>query len=121
MTETADKDSIIRQVYYDIDTGFDSVINTYRKANKISSSITLADVKAFLDKQSHGRINRIEDLTVMSHQKHYMNFRLTSAIGHRVQKITMDLDTCFWPSICSAHIFIVYHSKQTTSGINSSI
>ena len=52
MTETADKDSIIRQVYYDIDTGFDSVINTYRKANKISSSITLADVKAFLDKQN---------------------------------------------------------------------
>ena len=46
-----DKDSVIRSIYYDKDDGFDSVINTYRKANKVLASITVADVKSFLDKQ----------------------------------------------------------------------
>ena len=46
-----DKETVIRQIYYDRDDGFDSVINTYRKANKVLNSITVADVKTFLDKQ----------------------------------------------------------------------
>ena len=46
-----DKETVIRQIYYDKDDGFDSVINTYRKANKVLNSITVADVKTFLDKQ----------------------------------------------------------------------
>ena len=29
----SDKDSVIRGIYYDKDDGFDSVVNTYRKAN----------------------------------------------------------------------------------------
>ena len=39
MTEPTDTGSVRRQVYYDIDTGFDSVTNTYREANKIFSSL----------------------------------------------------------------------------------
>ena len=46
-----DKEPVIRQIYYDKDDGFDSVINTYRKANKVLNSITVAVVKTFLDKQ----------------------------------------------------------------------
>ena len=46
-----DKYSVIRIIYYDTDDGFDSGINTYRKANKVLASITVADVKSFLDKQ----------------------------------------------------------------------
>ena len=46
-----DKETVIRQIYYDKDDGFDSLINTYRKANKVLNSITVADVKTFLDKQ----------------------------------------------------------------------
>ena len=47
----ADKDSVIRSIYYDAQDGFDSIINTYRKANKVLNTITVADVKAFIEKQ----------------------------------------------------------------------
>ena len=46
-----DKETVLRQIYYDKDDGFDSVINTYRKANKVLNSITVAGVKTCLDKQ----------------------------------------------------------------------
>ncbi len=48
MTE---KESIIRGIYYDTEDGFDSVINTYRKASKVLNTITVADVKNFIEKQ----------------------------------------------------------------------
>ena len=47
----ADKDSVIRGIYYDKEDGFDSVVNTYRKANKVLNTITVADVKSFIEKQ----------------------------------------------------------------------
>ena len=40
----ADKDSVIRSIYYDAQDGFDSIINTYRKANKVLNTITVSDV-----------------------------------------------------------------------------
>ena len=46
----SDKDSVIRGIYYDKDDGFDSVINTYRKANKVLNAITVAGVKSFIEK-----------------------------------------------------------------------
>ena len=45
-----EKEQVIRQVYYNED-GFDGVVETYRKANIILNSITVANVKSFLDKQ----------------------------------------------------------------------
>ena len=48
MTE---KDRIIRQVYYDADTGFGSISDTYHDANKILNTITYNDVKDFLERQ----------------------------------------------------------------------
>ena len=47
----SDKDSIIISIYYDADDGFDSIIATYRKANKVLNTITFADVKSFIEKQ----------------------------------------------------------------------
>ena len=47
----SDKDSIIRSIYYDADDGFDSIISTYRKATKVLNTITVAEVKAFIEKQ----------------------------------------------------------------------
>ena len=46
-----DKDKIIRGVYYDADTGFGSINETYQQANKILNSITYNDVKEFLQRQ----------------------------------------------------------------------
>ena len=46
-----DKNKILRQVYYDADTGFGSISDTYKDAKKILNSITYNDVKNFLDKQ----------------------------------------------------------------------
>ena len=45
------KDKIIRQTYYDVDTGFGSVSDTYHDANKILNTITYNDVKDFLERQ----------------------------------------------------------------------
>ena len=43
MTTQSEKDNIIRQVYYNED-GFGSVTETYRKANHILNTITVANV-----------------------------------------------------------------------------
>ena len=51
MTEQQNKDKIIRQVYYDVDTGFGSIAETHRDAKKILNSITYNDVKDFLERQ----------------------------------------------------------------------
>ena len=48
MTE---KDRIIRQVYYDSDSGFGSIKSTYDDAKKILNTITYNDVKDFLERQ----------------------------------------------------------------------
>ena len=50
MTEQQNKDSIIRQVYYDVDTGFSSIAETHRDAKKILNTITYNDVKDFFGK-----------------------------------------------------------------------
>ena len=47
----SEKDKIIRQVYYDADTGFGSINETYRDAKKILNTITYNDVKDFLERQ----------------------------------------------------------------------
>ena len=61
----ADKDSVIRGIYYDKD-GFDSIINTYRKANKVLNTITLADVKSFIENKKVliNKLNRTAGSTV---------------------------------------------------------
>ena len=51
MTDKSDKDQVIRQVYYDVDTGFGSIAETYRDAKKILDTITYNDVKDFLERQ----------------------------------------------------------------------
>ena len=46
-----DKDKIIRQIYYDPGDGFGSVSDIYKKAHHILNTITVNDVKEFLNKQ----------------------------------------------------------------------
>ena len=46
-----DKDKVIRQVYYDADTGFGSIAETYKESKKILNTITYNDVKDFLERQ----------------------------------------------------------------------
>jgi hypothetical protein len=47
-----EREKVIRQVFYDTDTGYQSVHRTYEESKKIMKSITLKDVKEFLNKQS---------------------------------------------------------------------
>ena len=46
-----DKDEIMRDVYYDADDGFGSINDTYKQSHRILNTITLNDVKDFLDRQ----------------------------------------------------------------------
>ena len=48
----ANKNAVIRRVYYDKDTGFGSIRNTYADARRILNTITYDDVKKFLEKQT---------------------------------------------------------------------
>ena len=47
----ADKETVLRQTYYDKDTGFGSISETYKDANKVLNSITYQDTKDWLEKQ----------------------------------------------------------------------
>ena len=47
----ADKETILRQIYYDKDSGFGSISETYRDANKVLNTITDQDTEKWLDKQ----------------------------------------------------------------------
>jgi hypothetical protein len=50
-----DKDKIIRQVYYH-ESGFGSIAETYKDAKKRLNTITLNDVKDFLERQKTRQI-----------------------------------------------------------------
>ena len=47
--EMSDKDKVIRQIYYDPDGGFGSINDTYKQARHILNTITVNDVKQFLE------------------------------------------------------------------------
>jgi hypothetical protein len=51
MSNQSERDKIIRQVYYDSDSGFGSIAETHRESTKILNSITYNDVKDFLERQ----------------------------------------------------------------------
>ena len=88
----SDKDSVIRSIYYDTDDGFDSAIATYRKANKVLNTITVADVKSWLENRNQNKPKLTEDSTVMLHQKHCTNCKLTSPYSPIQQTTIVDLN-----------------------------
>ena len=62
MSTQSERDKIIRQVYYDVDTGFGSISETWKKKKRILNSITYNDVKFFFRKaniKTNKRIQRI--------------------------------------------------------------
>ena len=52
------KNAVIRQVWYDADTGFGSISKTYKEANRILNSITYKDVKEFLERQETKQVKK---------------------------------------------------------------
>jgi len=53
MAELTDKERIIKEVYEDPEKGFGSIADTFKQAVKKDSSIKLADVRTYLNKQQH--------------------------------------------------------------------
>ena len=51
MSDKIEKDRVIRQVHYDVDTRFSSISDTYKDSKKILNTITYNDVKDFLERQ----------------------------------------------------------------------
>ena len=45
-----EKETILRQIYYDTEQGFGSIHEDYKQAVKLLPSVTLNDVKEFLAK-----------------------------------------------------------------------
>ena len=73
------KNAVIRQVWYDTDTGFGSISNTYKEANRILNSITYKDVKEFLEKQETKQV-----------KKGYRSFNSYVA-KHKLEEIQIDI------------------------------
>ena len=73
------KNQVIRQVYYDADTGFGSITNTYKAANRLLSSITYKDVKEFLERQESFQA-----------KKNYRSFNSYVA-KHKLEEIQIDI------------------------------
>ena len=72
-----DKDKIIRQVYYN-ESGFGSIVETYKDVKPILDTITLNDVKDFLERQKTRQI------------KGYKGFNSYVA-DHALQEIQIDI------------------------------
>jgi hypothetical protein len=61
MATQSEKDKVIRGVYYDADTGFGSINDTYQQAKKILNTMML---RSFWNGKSHDKQNHTEDLTL---------------------------------------------------------
>ena len=48
-----EKEKVIRQIYYDKDTGFGSIAETYKDAKQILNTTTLNDVREFMKKTTN--------------------------------------------------------------------
>jgi hypothetical protein len=53
ISRTAKHEAIIKKVYYDVESGFQSIAKTLKKAQEVLFSITREEVVAFLAKQEH--------------------------------------------------------------------
>ena len=73
------KNAVIRQVWYDSDTGFGSISKTYKEANRILNSITYKDVKEFLERQETKQV-----------KKGYRSFNSYVA-KHKLEEIQIDI------------------------------
>ena len=56
MTELSDKDKIIKSIYENIDTGYGSIKDTYQQVKKKDNSITIKDVRIYLNKLKHREV-----------------------------------------------------------------
>jgi hypothetical protein len=57
MTET--KEDILKQIYFNVDSGYGSIADTTRQAKHLNASITQQDVKRFLDKLKHRQVQHV--------------------------------------------------------------
>ena len=73
------KNAVIRQVWYDADTGFGSISKTYKEANRILNSITYDDVKEFLERQETKQV-----------KKGYRSFN-SYVSKHKLEEIQIDI------------------------------
>ena len=57
-SQIKDKEQVRRQVYYDAETGYLSIQQTYKDSKQILNTITLQDVKDVLQTQSNRQTKR---------------------------------------------------------------
>ena len=104
MSEKSEKDKIIRQIYYDADSGFGSISETHREAKKILNTITYNDVKDFLERQKsrqtkgyRGFNSYVADKPLAEIQIDIADFTASGALnnGFRYLFVAVDIFTKF--------------------------
>ncbi len=85
-------ENILRQVYSN-ESVFGGIVETYKEAKKIFNTITLNDVKEFLEKQKTRQLKGYKGLIVMLLTTHYRKYKLISQYLLTPQMRTKDLNT----------------------------
>jgi hypothetical protein len=104
MSTQSDRDRIIRQVYYNTDSGFGSIASTYKDAHKILNSITYENVKDFLERQKsrqtkgyRGFNSYVAHEPLQELQIDIADFTMSGAVndGYRYLFVAVDIFTKF--------------------------
>ena len=99
-----EKETILRQIYYDTEHGFGSIYETYKHAVKLLPSVTLNDVKEFLAKQASRQLKPYRGFNNYVAQEPSRRYKLISQISPSPQKQTMGLGMPLWQSTCFPNI-----------------
>ena len=117
----SEKDKIIRQVYYDADTGFGSINDTYKQAKQLLNTITYNDVKDFLERQKsrqtkgyRGFNSYVADKPLEEIQSDIADFTASGALnnGFRYLFVAVDIFTKY----CHA---VPIKDKQPTESVRA--
>jgi hypothetical protein len=79
MARRLTQDQVISNVYYDLERGFGSIQETYKKAKAQDIEIILDDVRKFMSKQPNNQIKGYKGTTVILTLLHLqgLNIKLT--------------------------------------------
>jgi hypothetical protein len=108
MSTQSERDKIIRQVYYDVDTGFGSISETFKESTTILNSITYNDVKDFLERQTsrqtkgyRGFNSYVAHEPLQEFQIDIADFTMSGSVndGYRYLLVAVDIFTKFCHSV----------------------
>ena len=99
-----EKETILRQIYYDTEHGFGSIYETYKQAVKLLPSVTLNDVKEFLAKLQSRQLKAYRGFNSYVAHEPLQEIQIDLADFTKSAEATMGLGMPLWQSTCFPNI-----------------